>query len=172
MLRTVLLLVLVSRVVAADPFATPHGEPVAKEAKGIASPAPQSSAVIQAPALQLLPCTFVDRGRSRRHTALWIGAGATAIWTFTLGLSVYEVQRYDRAIARFEAGDPSGRIEANRATRTQRVYATTLFSLGAVALGAAAYLYFTAPSKEAASRTAVVPTASGDQLGLAAVGRF
>jgi hypothetical protein len=159
-----------------DPFATPNPAPAPvapsatkatidePEPPKATEPVMRTQLVIDLPA-----CDVVDPGKPRRRAALWVAAGGGAMWLGTFALGLYEKRQFDAAVAR---SDQNTNEDAQHAQLVTRWYGTGMFAAGAVLFGASAYLYLTAPSKESVTRTAVVPTASSDQVGLSVVGGF
>ena len=126
---------------------------------------------------------IVDRGATRRKFA-WVSAiGGAALMLAAGGLTLYEQGQYCGEFkSEGECGDPANlkddapgedhRAAANHAWRVTHYGASTIFAVGAVAVGVGIALYFTAPAKERIDRTVFVPAVSPDHVGFAISGRF
>jgi hypothetical protein len=126
---------------------------------------------------------IVDRGATRRKWA-WISAiGGATLMLASGGLTIYEHGKYcDQFISDSACGDATmlkpdmagqnHRKAANDAWSTTHYGATTIFGVGAVALGVGIALYFTAPAKERIDRTVFVPQVGNDHVGFALSGSF
>ena len=139
------------------------------------------------PTITLRPITLVagentvivDRGATRRKIA-WVSAiGGAALMLASGGLTLYERHQYcGHFKPEGECGDASNLIDeshrdpANHAWRVTHYGASTIFGVGAAAVGVGIALYFTAPAKERIDRTVFVPAVSPDQIGFAVSGRF
>ncbi len=126
----------------------------------------------------------IDRGAGRRKLAIITAAGGGALLVAS-GIVAYVARtRYYNCVT-------SGHIDATKLgnscpasdAETARLYAndqqalashwgTPLFIAGAVAVGAATYLYLTAPQRERIDRTVWMPALGTDSIGLAAAGTF
>jgi hypothetical protein len=146
-----------------DPFATPNAVP---SSRGVV-PEPKPDTKIES----LTTCVEVDRGKPRRRMAKWIAGAGGALELASFGLGMYEQGRYKDATRNLYVNENAVAI-ANDARNITRYYVTGVFLAGTAALGVAAYLYFTAPPKEALTRTVVVPSVAPDQLGFAIAGGF
>ena len=115
------------------------------------------------------------RRRNRVQTAFIVGAGGAASFVTGLAFGLVARSRYQAA---FDQGDcrggqpvticdPVGSSQTHDA-RTLGSIGTAFGAAGALALGAAAVLYWTAPSDVAT----VTPLASDHAAGVAVVGRF
>jgi tetratricopeptide (TPR) repeat protein len=105
---------------------------------------------------------ILDPGKSRRHLGLEIAGAGGVVWLGVLGYGLYERH----------VNDTASTSKANATIDHLKYYGTGAFCVGAAAIAAGAYLYFTAPDKERVERTAVVPTVSSDGAGFALVGTF
>lgn len=120
----------------------------------------------------------VDKGKPRKRAALYTAIGGGVLWVASVVVAYEEKSRWSRVsgLADMQSkGTAPGHDAidtANDAKRVAQIYGTGLFIAGAVAITAAGYLYFTAPSREVIDQTVWVPTVSPDGAGLAAVGRF
>jgi hypothetical protein len=106
---------------------------------------------------------YVDRGKPRRRAALIVGASGGVALGFTLGYGLYMRSKYKDP----DTNDPD-------AVRTQlRYIGTSTFIVGIGLVGAATYLYLTAPGKERVpDASAIAPLVGADRLGVAFLGRF
>jgi hypothetical protein len=150
------------------------------------TPAGQDGATIDLAPIALVAgenTVIVDRGATRRKLAWGAAIGGAALMVAAGGLSLYEHGQYcDQFTSNAKCGDdmalkPNGagenhRDAANHAWRVTHYGATTIFAVGAAAVGVGIALYFTAPAKERIDRTVFVPAVSRDQLGFALSGRF
>jgi hypothetical protein len=122
-----------------------------------------TTGTVVAPAPVANRYVVVDRGASRRRTAMIIGgvgAGLLVVET-TLGL-----------IAR-NRFDSSHDLETRQRWKDIALYgSTSMFAVGAAAVGAGVVLYFTAPGKERVAQPVVTPVVSADGAGLSVGGRF
>jgi tetratricopeptide (TPR) repeat protein len=109
---------------------------------------------------------IVDPGKKRRRIAYGLGAAGIATLAFTLTYCIVERLDYNSAK---DSGDIGA---ANNDVHHLRTVGTTTFFVGAALVGAAAYLYFTAPEKPVAEQTAWAPIVGPDQLGFAVSGSF
>lgn len=136
-----------SRVAAADPFATRRAP---TDAPPAAAPAPAAEDHAVA--------VGVEDDWFTRRTAAWMFAGTSlALSVSIIGLGFYGRDRYENAETEAEARDAKNFV---------RYTGTTLFATSAVSLGVAIYLYATSSSSESRPRTVVAPVASRDQLGV------
>ncbi len=105
---------------------------------------------------------YVDRGASRRHGALVLGAAGVAAWGFTLFYGLHEKKIYE---------DPLH--PDDKAKDRLRYVGTSVFVIGTGAVAAAIFLYLTAPGSEQVSDgTAFAPVIGNDNLGFAVTGSF
>lgn len=108
-----------------------------------------------------LDTAAADPGRVRRHAALFTAAagGVLVLGSGVIGWNERKIARANTAAAE------QGNVTAERATAhaqwVARYWGTGLFAAGALAIGAAAYVYFTAPGKERVVRAVVAPGALG-----------
>jgi hypothetical protein len=126
----------------------------------------------------------VDPGAGRRKAAIITASAGGALLVGSLVVSLVAKSRYGRCAnngmlkptAERDSGCPSGDTAAtNYANDNQELaqrWGTGLFIGGAVAVGIASYLYFTAPEKERVDRTVFVPAVGPDQVGFAVSGGF
>jgi hypothetical protein len=121
---------------------------------------------------------IVDRGATRRKIA-WVSAiGGAALMLASGGLTLSERHQYCGHFNEGKCGDESNLIDeshrepANHAWRVTHYGASTMFGVGAAAVGVGIALYFTAPAKERIDRTVFVPAVSPDHVGFAISGRF
>jgi tetratricopeptide (TPR) repeat protein len=126
---------------------------------------------------------IVDRGATRRKIA-WVSAiGGAALMIASGGIALYEHGKYcdqftsddkcgDATALKQDATGENHRKAANDAWSATHYGATTVFVVGAAAVGVGIALYFTAPAKERIDRTVFVPAVSRDQIGFALSGRF
>lgn len=132
---------------------------------------------------QTLTLTFVagenaiviDRGASRRHLAV----GGGALMAAAGGLSLYEHHIYCQNV---DCGNgmnkgqpkmvPDAVKNANGAHDVAHVWGTSIFTVGAVAIGVGVYLYLTAPKQERIDQTVWAPLVGPDRVGLAVTGGF
>lgn len=115
-------------------------------------------------------CETVDPGQPQRFHAKLLLASGVALWATSFAVTMYAKREYDSAVSGIIHGSTQVN-EANHYRDMARYYGTGLFVAGTAALGAAAYLYFSAP-KEHVQRTTVSPIVSGDQAGVSLVGSF
>ena len=132
------------------------------------------------------PTMIVDKGRKRRFVAIGLGATALAAWTFDFFFGIYESDHYHCAKDALDRGSTCKYTSATGADLTKyandRVDAlkytgTTVFVIGAAALAAGAYLFFTAPGKVTvdqmgSERVSIVPVLGPSQVGFAVSGGF
>jgi len=108
------------------------------------------------------PPVVIDRGKNRRLLAYGLGAGGLGLEVWMV---IYNLHKKDLG-----EGDP---MNAQKYKDDIRYKGTALFAGGALAVGAAVYLYITAPGKETLDQTArLAPVIGPDQLGMAFGGRF
>jgi tetratricopeptide (TPR) repeat protein len=132
--------------------------------------------------------TVVDRGAGRRKVAIITAAGGGALMIASGILSYLSMKEYEKCAKNGsldfdddgiypEASCPETDAQAavdyaNKYQKRAQVWGTTLFVAGAVAVGVAGVLYFTAPEKERIDRTVFAPMVSPTEIGLAASGSF
>lgn len=114
----------------------------------------------------------IDRGRSRRRTAVVIAVGGAALYVATGVLAWHERSRWSAVADAARAHEPAAVATANDAQHVARIYVTGLFAAGTVAVAGAVFVYLTAPHPEVIDRTVLVPTVSPEGAGLAITGRF
>lgn len=163
-MRSVLWFVVVGMslsIARADPFA-------------VRNPSPSTTQVEEPRERDNADVSVRDPGKSQRHLGTWLAAGGGVMLVASGALSFYMRSRYDAALDRVESGnDLHGAIaEANHARQTAKIWGTTLFAGGAVAIGVGAYLYFTAPIKIRRERVTFVPSIESDRVGFALTGGF
>jgi tetratricopeptide (TPR) repeat protein len=123
---------------------------------------------------------IVDPGAGRRKAAIITASVGGALLLGSLGVSVYAQQKYQRCAKNgtlhqeyadcpyMMPGEAQQATDyANKYQRLAQIWGTSLFVAGAVTVGVAAYLYFTAPEKERVDRTVFIPTMGPDQVGFA-----
>jgi hypothetical protein len=125
-----------------------------------------------------------DPGAGRRKAAIITASGGGALLVGSLVVSLVAKSRYGRCanngmlkpLAERDSACPSGDVaatkDANDNQKLAQVWGTSLFVAGAVAVGVASFLYFTAPEKERVDRTVFVPAVGPDQVGFAITGGF
>ena len=111
---------------------------------------------VMPPAAELV----VDRGASRRHAAKIIGVIGGGLWVATAVVGFVGRSQFDGA------HDLSTRQHWKSIVEYG---GTSMFALGAVALGTAAALYVTAPGPE---HTTIAPVAAPGQVGVSLTGVF
>jgi hypothetical protein len=124
----------------------------------------------------------VDPGAGRRKAAIITASAGSALLVGSLVVSLYARSRYRRcadngnlkpltgADARADScpvDDIEATNYANDYQKMAQIWGTSLFVAGAVTVGVAAFLYFTAPEKERVDRTVFVPAIGPDQVGFA-----
>lgn len=127
----------------------------------------------------------LDPGKPRRYAAYGLVLAGAALWGYTLYYGLDKKDDYDEQKRIFDGGmfgDPpmsptledkdNARERAAALSRDVKIYGTTMFVLGAAAIGGAALLYFTAPEKRYVEATAIAPVVSPDQVGFAISGQF
>lgn len=127
---------------------------------------------------------IVDPGAGRRKAAIITASAGGALLVGSLVISLVAKSRYGRCAnngmlkptADRDSGCPSGDAAAtkyaNDNQKLAQVWGTSLFVAGAVTVGVASFLYFTAPEKERVDRTVFVPAVGPDQVGFAISGGF
>lgn len=130
---------------------------------------------------------IVDRGKSRRMIAIYVAIGGGALMLTSGGISLYAMGKYNECVGEQKMIDPDkiapggtcpfrtdaeATDYANRYQKLAQNVGTGFFIAGAVVIGVAAYLYFTAPAKERVDRTVFVPTISPEQVGFAVTRSF
>ena len=113
-----------------------------------------------------------DPGKGRRTAAMVVAGGGVALMIAAGGLSWYERGRWKDHEADCTLHVASAVAICNDANHVAKVWGTTLFVAGSVAVAAAAFLYFTAPQREVIDQTVFAPVISPDGVGFAATGRF
>jgi len=134
----------------------------------------------------------VDRGAGRRKAAIITAAGGGVLLLSSLAVSLYASGKYKECASngvlldKEPAPDGDGQVDAscpeqdeqaavdyaNKYQRMAQVWGTTLFVAGTVAVGVAAFLYFTAPDKERIDRTVFVPSVGPNDVGVALMRSF
>lgn len=134
---------------------------------------------------------IIDRGAGRRKAAIITAAGGGALLLGSLGVSLYARSRYKRCAdngvllpltasrpgdevrsSDCPAGDGPATDYANKYQDMAQKWGTSLFVAGAVTVGVAGFLYFTAPAKERVDRTVFTPVVGPTDVGFAIGGRF
>jgi len=109
------------------------------------------------------PPVVIDRGRNRRWLAYGLGVVGLGLET---SMVIYNLHQKD-------LGEGTDAMNAQQHKDNIRFKGTALFAGGALAVGAAVYLYITAPGKETVDQSArLTPVIGPDQLGMAFGGRF
>lgn len=131
--------------------------------------------------------TVVDRGAGRRKVAIITAAGGGALMIASGILSYLWQKEYDKCaengnlllddegnlVASCPKREAQAAVDyANKYQKRAQIWGTSLFVAGAVAVGVAGVVYFTAPEKERIDRTVFAPMISPTEIGLAASGRF
>jgi len=128
---------------------------------------------------------IVDRGKQRRKIAVYtaVGGGVVMGLAAVLTLAVWKPQ-YDKCVEDNKplVGKPGCPAEldtkakivadANHYTDLANIWGTTIFATGVLIVGAAAFLYFTAPTKERVDRTVLVPSIGPQHVGFTLEHRF
>jgi hypothetical protein len=131
----------------------------------------------------------VDPGAGRRKAAIITASAGGALLVGSLVVSLYAQSRYGRCAengnlkpvmgtgdnkrsADCPTDDVKATAYANKYQHMAQVWGTSLFVGGAVFIGVASFLYFTAPEKERVDRTVFVPAVGPDQVGFAISGGF
>ncbi|HUJ59976.1 MAG TPA: tetratricopeptide repeat protein [Kofleriaceae bacterium] len=114
----------------------------------------------------------IDRGRPRRHLAVFVAAGGGGLMLASALLAWDEKAVYDHYAGPAAMGDASALHKTQDAKSIARYWGTGLFVAGVATAGAAALIYLTAPQKERVDQTVFVPTIGPDQIGFAASGSF
>ncbi|CAN5542405.1 hypothetical protein BH11MYX1_BH11MYX1_29240 [soil metagenome] len=127
---------------------------------------------------------IVDLGASRRRNAVFTASVGGALLVGALVISVIARVHYGHCVnngtltpgqhvcpGTIDAPDPA-RTYANDQQHLARYWGTSLFAVGAAAVGVATYMYLTAPQRERINQTVWVPTLAPDSVGLAAIGHF
>jgi hypothetical protein len=122
----------------------------------------------------------VDRGAGRRKIAIATAIGGGALMITSGVISWIARGRYQKCAENGmlladlskcpDMTDPTG--YANDQKDLALYWGTGLFVTGAIAVSAAAVLYFTAPEKERIDRTVFAPMVGHDQIGFAVSGGF
>ena len=130
------------------------------------------------------PTMIVDKGRQRRFVAYGLGVAALGAWTFDFFYGVHESRLYHCAAdvgkmcAETDALVGAARTNyANDRVTALQYTGTTVFVLGAAALAAGAYLFFTAPGKVTVDQVgnehvSIAPLLGPSQVGFAVTGGF
>ena len=111
-----------------------------------------------------------DPGKGRRRLAYIVGAGGVVIWGITLAYGLVVRSRYEDTTDEYYKGS-TGFDDAEYDLRWK---GTGLFLAGSAAVGAAVYLYLTAPKpyRERADQARITPVLSPDHIGVGYGGRF
>ena len=109
-----------------------------------------------------------DPGKGRRRLAYVVGAGGVVLWGITLAYGLVVRNRYeDRKDDYYQESDGFEKAEFDL-----RWKATGLFVAGSAAVGAAVYLYVTAPKYRGTDQARITPVISPDHIGFGYGGRF
>jgi tetratricopeptide (TPR) repeat protein len=117
----------------------------------------------------------VDRGAARRRYAIIGGIAGAAVFAIGSGIAVYEYGQYHNHKDAYEkpgGGNIADLDAANNAAKVARYWGTSLVTGGLVVVGAAAFVYFTAPQAERIDQTVFAPVVAPNQLGFALSGSF
>lgn len=129
----------------------------------------------------------IDRGAGRRKAAIFTAAGGGALLLASLGVSWYARGKYrdcanngsllpldERGSCPYpNAGQEQAATDyANDQQKLAQIWGTSLFVAGAVTVGVASFLYFTAPEKERIDRTVFTPVVGPQEVGFALSGGF
>ena len=111
-----------------------------------------------------------DPGKGRRRLAYIVGASGVVIWGITLAYGLIVRNRYEDTTDDYYTG-ANGFDEAEYDLRWK---GTGLFLAGTAAVGAAVYLYITAPKpyRERIEQARITPVLSPDHIGVGYGGRF
>jgi hypothetical protein len=105
----------------------------------------------------------VDRGASRRRTALIIGGVGAGLLVVETTLGLVARNRFDS----------SHDLETRQRWKDIALYgSTSIFAVGAAAVGVGVVLYFTAPGKERVVQPMVTPVVTAESAGVTVGGRF
>lgn len=125
---------------------------------------------------------IVDRGAGQRRAAIFTAAGGGALLLTSLAVTLYARNAYGKCanngqlmsdLADCPHSDPGEATSyANKYSDIAKWWGTGFFVAGAVTVGIASALYFTAPAKERIDRTVFTPTVGPDQVGFAISGGF
>jgi hypothetical protein len=148
----------------ADPFAVRNPVPDAPPSK-----TSTIDPFATAPEVELL-----DPGYSRRRTAAVLAVGGGVLWGASFVLSRTMYARYNAALDRRDAGDDPYQAtdDANRAQHIAKVWGTTIFAAGGLAIGAGLLVYASAPPKIRREHVVVMPAIDRDGAGVAISGGF
>ena len=170
-----------------------------KLSRGHITVAPRDPAVAEAVEVKIAleegePTVVVDKGRQRRFVGVGLGVVALGAWTFDFFYGISKSRRYHCAIDPVPSTDCNTATDPNDSTKKFNPVAantnyandrvkdlqykgTAVFIVGAAALAAGAYLFFTAPGKVTVDqvggeRVSVAPYLAPSQVGLAITGGF
>ncbi|HEY1555750.1 MAG TPA: tetratricopeptide repeat protein [Kofleriaceae bacterium] len=120
---------------------------------------------------------IVDRGAMRRRAAIVAGIVGAVVLATGSGVALYEYGQYHNHKDTYEkvgtdGGKTSDLDDANHAAWVARYWGTGLVAGGLVAMGAAAFVYFTAPQAERVDQTVFAPVVAPDHVGFALSGSF
>jgi hypothetical protein len=109
---------------------------------------------------------LIDPGKGRRRAAYILGAAGVVAWGASLAYGLSVRKAYEDEEAPYDGSDGY-----DVAQRRLRIWGTGIFAAGTIAVGAAFYLYFTAP-KAYREQNALAPVVGRDLLGLSFSGSF
>jgi len=120
---------------------------------------------------------IVDRGKQRRFYAIIGGVAGAVVLASGGGLALYESGVYNKHKQDYQSTSPNGGKmsdldTANNAAKVARYWGTGLVATGLVAVGAAAFVYFTAPQAERVDQTVFAPVVTPNQVGFALTRSF
>lgn len=145
----------------------------------VAEPKPEPAVVAPQEARVEVPAgvvaSFEDPGKTRRLAGLIAGASGVVAAGVGLGFGLSARSKWNEAndgLCTDNVCTPEGQELADSA-RSRATVSTVMVSAGAALIVTGAVLYFTAPRREASSRSArLLPTGSASAAGVALVGRF
>lgn len=131
------------------------------------------------------PTIVVDAGRTRRLVGIALGVVALGAWSFDFLYGIHESSQYHCAKDEIDnpmkpcsaRGTQSAVDYANARVDALKFTGTTVFVVGAAALAAGAYLFFTAPGKVTQDQVggehvSIAPVIMPGQIGFALTGGF
>lgn len=116
------------------------------------------------------PAPMRDPGKGRRRLAYVVGASGVVIWGVTLAYGLVVRSRYEDTSDEYYKGSDG----FDQAESDLRWKGTGLFLAGTAAVGAAIYLYVTAPKpyRERIEQARITPVLSPDHIGVGYGGAF